>query len=46
MWILVMNRKRDINVFNLKVSKQTRSKTSKNKLVIKILSNISINYVN
>ena len=30
----------------LKVSKQTRNETSKNKVIIKRVSNISINYVN
>ena len=33
-------------MLNLKVSKQARSEASKNKVIIKRLSNISINYVN
>ena len=44
--ISVMNEKRDkrlILMLNLKVSKQTRSETSKNKGVIKRVSDISIN---
>ena len=44
--ISVMNQKRDkrlILMLNLKVSKQTRSETSKNKGVIKRVSDISIN---
>ena len=43
--ILVMNEKRDkclILMLNLKVRKQARSKASKNKVTIKIVSNISI----
>ena len=42
--ISVMNEKRDkclILMFNLKVSKQTRNETSKNKVIIKRVSNIS-----
>ena len=44
--ILVMNEKRNkclILMFSLKVSKQTRSETSKNKVIIRRVSNISIN---
>ena len=44
--ISVMNEERDkrlILMLNLKVSKQTRSETSKNKGVIKRVSDISIN---
>ena len=43
----VMNKKRDkclILMLNLKVSKQTRSEASKNKVIIRRASNISINY--
>ena len=42
----VMNEKRDkclVLMLNLKVSKQTRSEASKNKVIIKRVSNISIN---
>ena len=35
-----------ILVLNLKVSKQTRSEASKNKVIIKRVSNKSINWVN
>ena len=44
--ISVINEKRDkrlILMLNLKISKQTRSETSKNKGVIKRVSDISIN---
>ena len=44
--ILVMNEKRNkglILMLNLKLSKQIRSEASKNKVIIKRLSNISIN---
>ena len=44
--ISVMNEKRDtclMLMLNLKVSKQTRSEASKNKVIIKRVSNISIN---
>ena len=44
--ISVMNEKRDkclILMLNLKVSKQTRSEASKNKVIIKRVSHISIN---
>ena len=44
--ISVTNEKRDKCfklVLNLKVSKQTRSEASKNKVIIKIVSNIPIN---
>ena len=33
-------------MLNLKVSKQARTEASRNKVIIKRLSNISINYVN
>ena len=45
--ISVMNEKRDIKylilMLNLKVNKKTRSEASKNKVIIKRVSNISIN---
>ena len=43
--ISVMNKKRDMcNIMlDLKISKQTRSEASKNKVIIKRASNISIN---
>ena len=44
-----MNEKKDkclILMLNLKVSKQTRSEASKNEVIIKRVSNISINSVN
>ena len=46
-FLSVMNEKRDINKYlilmlDLKVSKQTRSEASKNKVIIKRVSNISI----
>ena len=54
--VSAMNEERDINetkikrhkclMLNLKASKQTRSKASKNKVIIKIVSNISVNEVN
>ena len=47
--ISVMNEKKRheclILMFNLKVSKQTRSKASKNKVMIKRVSNVSTNSV-
>ena len=45
----LMNEKKDkclILMLNLKVSKQTRSEASKNEVIIKRVSNISINSVN
>ena len=47
--ISVTNEKRDkclMLMLNLKVSKQARSEASKNKVIIKRVSNISINQVN